>query len=187
MKTLIKSILVVAVMFGTYTGYASETLRTLPTFKFINEGDSISVTDSSGEVIYQGRINYNGNLIRLFDFSQLNDGVYTVEISKDFEVEIVNLNVKNKEVTLLTDSQEKIFKPVFRTENSKIIISKIALDTKEMEVELYYEDELIYNESVDGQEEDILNRVYKLDETNRGDYTAIVRTNDRVYIKRFRI
>ena len=92
-------------------------------FKLINEGDSISVTDSSGEVIYQGRINYNGNLIRLFDFSQLNDGVYTVEISKDFEIEILNLNVKNKEVTLLTDSQEKIFKPVFRTENSKIIMT----------------------------------------------------------------
>lgn len=187
MKTLIKSILVIAVMFGTCTAYANETLRNLPTFKFINEGDSISVTNSSGEVIYKGRVNYNGNLIRLFDFSQLNDGIYTVEISKDFEIEILNLNVKNKQVTLLTDSHEKIYKPVFRTENSKIIISKIALDTKQMEVEIYYGDELIYNENIDEQEESILNRVYKLDETNRGNYTAIIRANDRVFIKRFRI
>lgn len=187
MKTLIKSILVVAVMFGTYTGYANETLRTLPTFKFINEGDSISVTNSEGEVIYQGRVNYNGNLIRLFDFSQLNDGIYTVEISKDFEIQVLNLSVTNNKVTLLTDTQKKIFKPVFRVENNKLIISKIALDKKEMEVELYYGDALIYTEHVDGQNEDILNRVYQLDATNRGDYTAIIRANDRVYIKRFRI
>ncbi len=187
MKTLIKSILVVAVMFGTYTSYASETLSTLPTFKFVNEGDSISVTNSAGEVIYQGRVNYNGNLIRLFDFSQLDNGVYTVEISKDFEIETLNLNVTDNKVTLLTDSQEKIFKPVFRTKNDKLIVSKIALDQKEMKVEIYYKDELIFTENVDGQNGDILNRVYQLDATNRGDYTAVIRANDRVYVKNFRI
>lgn len=185
MKTLIKSILVVAVMFGTYTGYASETLKVFPTFKFVNEGSNISVTDASGKVIYQGTINYNGNLVRLFDFSQLKDGVYTVEIIKDFEIEILNLQVESKKVTLLTETQEKIFKPVFRIEEDKLIISKLALDTKQMTVELYYEDESIYTETIKGDE--VLNRVYHLDRNVRGEYTAIVRTNDRVFVQNFKI
>lgn len=186
MKTLIKSILVVAVMLGTCTGYASETLDILPTFKYINEGDSITVTDTSGKVIYSGRINYDGNLIRLFDFSKLKDGIYTVEISKDFEIEILSLRVDNTKVTLITDSQEKIYKPVFRTESGKLIVTKLALDTKEMDVELYFEDELIYTETVKGQES-ILSRIYGLDKSNPGHYTAIIKSNNRVYVENFRI
>ncbi|MFC0603330.1 hypothetical protein [Winogradskyella pulchriflava] len=186
MKTLIKSILVVAVMFGTYTGYANETVEVLPTFKYINEGDSISVTDASGKVIYNGRINYNGNLLRLFDFSELNNGTYTVEINKAFEIDVINLKVENKIVTLLASSQKKIFKPVFRTEKDKLIVSKLALDTKKINVEIYFEDQLIYTETVEGTE-DILNRIYKLDKNTNGNYTAIVRSNDRVFIQNFRI
>lgn len=186
MKTLIKGILVVAVMFGTSTAYANEVLKVLPTYKMINEGDSISVTDASGKVIYKGLINHSGNLVRLFDFTQLNNGVYTVEITKDFEIEILNLEVKNQEVSLMVNSHEKIFKPVFRTKNNQLIISKIALDTKEMKVEIYFEDELIYTENVKSQE-DTLNRIYRLDESNRGNYTAIIKTNNRVYAKNFRI
>lgn len=186
MKAFIKSILVITVMLVTYTSYANETLEISPTFKFINEGDNISVTNASGKVIYQGRINYNGNLLRLFNFSQLNNGVYTVEISKDFEIEVLDLMVKNEQVTLLKNSQEKIFKPVVRTKNNRLFISKIALDSKEMKVELYYEDELIYSEKIEDKE-DILNRIYKLDETNRGNYTAVIRTNDRVYTENFKI
>ncbi|MBC2843758.1 hypothetical protein [Winogradskyella flava] len=186
MKTLIKSILVVAGMLGTYTSYANETSDILPTFKYINAGDSISVTDASGEVIYSGHINYSGNLIKLFDFSKLKDGIYTVEVGKDFEIEIVNINVKNQVVTLLKDSQEKIFKPVFRAEDSKLIISKLALDSKEMKVELYFGDDLIHTETVESSDK-ILNRVYRLDKSNRGEYTAIIRSNGRVYVENFRI
>ncbi len=81
--------------------------------------------------------------------------------------------------------KEKIFKPVFRFENSKVLISKLAIDSDEMTVELYYENELIYTENVKGKE--ILNRIYQLDETLRGDYKAIIRSSNRVFIENFRI
>lgn len=185
MKTLIKSIMVVAVMLGTYTSYASETLKDLSTFKFVSEGHNLSVTDDSGKVIFSGRIKHNGNLVRLFDFSQLNNGTYTVEISKDFEIEVVELQVENKEVKILDNTQTKIYKPVIRSEEGLLIVSKIGLDTNEMKVELYFEDELIHTENVEGK--DVLNRVYKLDKSVTGDYTAVIRSNGRVYTKNFSI
>jgi hypothetical protein len=179
MKTLFKKILVLAVMFGTYTSYATDALKVSTTLNSAKKGSLLSITDASGEVIY------SGNLTTLFDFSQLRDGNYTIEVNKNFEIDINSIIVKNHVVTFIEDSAEKIFKPVFRTEDSMVLISKIALDTKEMQVELYYENELIHSETVKGHE--ILNRVYRLDETFKGEYTAIVKSNERVFIENFRI
>ena len=185
MKKLFKNILVLAVVLGTYTSYANETLKVATTFKHVKKGQLIAVSDASGEVIYKGTINYNGNLTTLFDFSQLKDGKYTVEITKDFEIEINTIEVKNNSVSYSSDSEVKIYKPVFRTKNDKVIISKLALDSKQMKVELYYENELIHTETVKGN--DVLNRVYKLDKTLNGNYTAIVKSEDRVFVENFRI
>lgn len=185
MKTVLRKILVVAVVLGTCTGYANETSEVKSTSHSIKKGNHISVSDSKGEVIYSGRISYNGSITNLYDFSRLKDGVYSVEVNKDFEIEINTITVKDGIVTFLQDFKEKIFKPVFRFENSKVLISKLALDSDEMTVELYYGTELIHVETVSGKE--ILNRVYKLDETLRGDYTAIIKSNDRVYVENFRI
>ena len=54
-----------------------------------------------------------------------------------------------------------------------------------MDVELYFEDELIHSENVEGK--DVLNRVYKLDTTVKDEYTAVIKSNGRVYTKNFRI
>ncbi|WP_299112197.1 hypothetical protein [uncultured Winogradskyella sp.] len=184
MKTIIKRILVVAVMLGTYTSYASETLNVLPTIKLVNEGDHISVTNPFGKVIFSSRIKHSGDITKLFDFSQLSDGIYNVEIGKAFEIESFNFKVEDHKTVLITESQEKIFKPVIRTEDSQLIVSKIALDSNKMYVKLYFEDELIHAETIEGSE-NIINRVYRLDKTHRGNYSAVIKTNDRVYIKNF--
>ena len=54
-----------------------------------------------------------------------------------------------------------------------------------MKVELYYNSELIHSETVKG--EAILNRVYKLDSKLKGDYTAVVKSDNRVFVENFRI
>lgn len=185
MKNLVKGILVVAVMFGTYTSYANEKTDNAPMYHYVNEGSKISVYDESGNTIYTGVVKYNGSLTRLYDFTQLDNGKYTIEINKDYEIEVTSILVNNREVTFVEDSKEKIFKPVFRNEDSRIIISKLGIDTNEMKVNLYYEDNLIYTDNVVGNK--VLNRVYRLDESLPGEYTAVVKANDRVFTERFRI
>ncbi|WP_407557089.1 hypothetical protein [Winogradskyella sp. 4-2091] len=185
MKTLFKNILVLAVMLGTCTSYANATVEVSRTFNSVNEGDLISVTDASGEVVYNGRINYSGNIQNLYDFSQLKDGVYTIEVNKDFEIKINKIQVLNNVVTFLESSNSTIYKPVFRSEDSKVIVSKLAIDTDHMEIELYFGNDLIYTETVKG--EDIINRVYQLDNTRKGEYTAIIKANGRVYVEDFKL
>ncbi len=185
MKKLVKSILVVAVMLGTYTSYASEKVYDKTPYHYVSEGSQISVYDEAGNKIYSGKVKYNGNLTKLYDFTQLDNGIYTIEINKDFEIEVNSIFVKNREVTFVENSNEKIFKPVFRNEDSRLIISKLGVDTNEMKVKLYFEDNLIYTDKVEGTQ--VLNRVYRLDESLPGEYTAVVNVSDRVFVENFRI
>ncbi|WP_422106760.1 hypothetical protein [Winogradskyella sp.] len=185
MKKIVRNILVVAVMLGTYTGYASETTSNLPTSYDVKKGKYISVKDESGNVIYKGEIDHNRSIKDFLNFSQLNDGVYFVEVSRAYEIEINTVEVKNSLVSFIDTAKETFFKPVFRAENSKVFISKLALDAKEMKVELYFEDELFHTETIKGGK--VLNRVYQLDHRLPGDYTVVMRTNDRVYVEHFRI
>lgn len=184
MKNL-KRILVVAVMLGTLTGYANDGEKVKSIFNYVAKGSHISVSDTKGEVIYSGQINYNGNLTTLFDFTQLKNGKYVVEINKDFEIEINTIEVKNHTVYFLDGTKKKIHKPVVRAESDKVLISKLATQSNEMKIELYYNNELIHSETVKG--EAILNRVYKLDSKLKGDYTAVVKSDNRVFVENFRI
>jgi hypothetical protein len=185
MKTVLRKILAVAVVLVTYTGYANERLEVQSTYNTLEKGIRISVSDAKGEVIYSGRINNNENITSLYDFTQLKDGIYRVEVNKAFEIEINAMTVKDGVVTFLEDFKEKIFKPVFRFENYKVLISKLALDSDEMTIELYYENNLIHKENVKGKE--ILNRVYQLDKSLQGNYRAVITSNARVYIENFRL
>lgn len=186
MKHLFKNILVLAVMFGTFTSFAIEGLKTSSSSTFkITKGDLISVTDNSGKTIYSGRTNYNGSLKALYDFSKLNDGLYFIEIDKDFEILSKTIEVKNHMVTYIGHTDKTIFKPVIKTEKSKLIISKLALNEENIEIEIYYQNDLIHSENVFANS--ILNKVYKLDENVKGEYTAIVRVNNRSYIESFKL
>ncbi|MDN3491680.1 hypothetical protein [Winogradskyella bathintestinalis] len=187
MKTVIKSILILAVMFGTFTSYANNVMEVPPTFNFVKKGNQISVTDATGEVIYSGEINYNGNLTTLFDFSQLKNGQYTVEITKGFEIEINTIEVKEHIVSYIHANKKTIYKPVVRNVNGKILISKLAINTNEMDVELYFEGDIIHTEKVTEKERNTLNRIYKLDQSRRGNYTTIIKSDDRVFVTSFRI
>ena len=185
MKRIVRNILAVAVVLGTYTSYASTEANTLPASYIINKNHNIKVTDASGKVVYSGSLNQNSKLTESFDFTQLKDGIYTVEITKAFEIEVNSVQVKNHSVTIIENAKETIFKPVVRTEHAKLLISKLSLNTKEMRVELYFEDELFYSETLEGEK--IINRVYQLDRDLEGDYTAVIKADERVYVEHFRI
>ncbi|NRD18445.1 hypothetical protein HNV08_00175 [Winogradskyella eckloniae] len=185
MRTVFKKLLVVALVFGTLTSYANEVVDVNTTMNYVKKGNHISVSDAFGKIIYSGEINYNGNLTSLYDFTQLQNGLYDVEVTNGYKIEISTIEVMNNKVSIVDVNKTVIFKPVVRNDNSQLIISKLALDHEDMEIELFYKGELIHTETVSG--ETILNRVYKLDATLKGNYTTIIKSNNRVFVKNFRI
>ncbi len=194
MKTKMKTILLVALMFGTLIGYAkdannSKELKAKRTvkveFKNVKKGQTLTIKNENGVSVYSNQIQIAGNYSKIFDFSALENGVYTAELNKDFEIIIKEFYVKNGFVTFLNNSNKKLFKPVIRTKDNFIYLSKLALNKKEMKVSIYYKGENILTETLKGN--DLLKRIYKLSEIKTGDYKVIVNSDNRTYIKNFNI
>jgi hypothetical protein len=194
MKTTIKRNVLVALMFGTLIGYAKE--NTEPTkkvgsnmvkveFNDVKKGHTLTIKDKKGVQIYSRIIESTGTFSKTFDLSALENGNYVAELNKDFEIILKTFNVKNGIVTFLSKKNQKVFKPVIRKKGDLILISKIAFDKQPLKVVLYYEDEEIIRETIKG--EDYLKRIYKLSDSEKGDYKIVILSNERMYIKDFRI
>lgn len=184
MKKLIRNTMVLVVMLVTHLGFAKDTNSNLLLTNHIKKGSHIAISNASGKIIFTENVNTNASISELFDFTQLRDGLYAVEITKGFEIKINTIAIKNHKLNVTT--KKTIFKPVLRTKDTKVFISKLALaDAKTMKIELYFEGDLFYSETVKGNT--ILNRVYQLDKRYAGDYKAIITANGRTYTEHFRI
>ena len=193
MKATIKRSLLVALMFGTLISYANE--NTTPTtntvdakrvkveYKTVKKGHSLTIKTENGLIIYNQIVERPGTYSKVFDLTNLEDGLYTTELDKDFEIHIKKIKVQNGFVTFLKKENKVIFKPVIRTQGDLLLISKIAFNKEPLKIVLYYDNDIILSETLEGKE--LLNRVYKLSKSERGAYKVIINTDNRTYTKDF--
>ena len=193
MKTLKTKVLVVVFMLGTLVNYANDkkvnsvlnAKKTKVVFKGTKKGHQLTIKDNNGVILHSENVVKNGNLVKFFDFSKLKNGSYTLELEKDFEINIKSIRIENNKVIFDDNANKVIFKPVIRNEENRLMISKITFDEKPLEVVLYYKNEVIYSEVLKANK--IVNRVYKLNKEVKGDYTVIIRNNGRSYVNEFKI
>lgn len=193
MKTFKNTALVIAILLVTLNSYAHSDVETTPKpfsndliINKVNKGHLLAIKDDTGKTIYTEVIDTNQSFDTNFDFSQLKDGLYTLELNKDFEIKTKRFVVTSKEVTFLKNTEQSIYKPVFRIENSRVLISQLALDKKStLKIKIFFENELIVNEDVSGNA--ILKRVYNLKETTPGRYKIVMKANGRTYKRNFKI
>ena len=191
MKTLNKTTLVVALMFGTLASYAVSNVETAPTaisndatlIKEVKRGYLLSIKDYTGTTIYTETVStFNTS----YDLTKLEDGLYTLELAKDFEIKSQQFVVASEEVTFLKNTKKSVYKPVFRFENSRMLISQLALDKEStLDIKIFFENDLIHHESVSGNA--ILNRVYNVKENLPGRYKVVMKANGRTYKRNFKI
>ena len=193
MKTTIKKYLVVIVMMlVTSINYANKNTavkivdgkKVRIEFESVKKGHTLSVKDKNGTVIYSQEIENSGTYSKVLDLSKLEKGNYTTELEKDFEIIIKPFTVLDGQVSF--DEEKTIFKPVIRAENNLVLISKLAFDNQPLKIAIYYNDEVIFSETVK-DEKNLLKRVYKLSKEEKGDYKVIINSNNRSYIKDFNI
>jgi len=179
-------------MFGALTGYANE--NTKPTdvddnvkiiFKSVKKGQALTIANEYGQTIYKEKIKSSGNYSRIFNLKNLEDGLYTTELNKDFESVITKIKVVNGKATFLKNNEKIIFKPVIRKEGDCILISKIDFNKAPLKISLYFKGEEIHSETLKGN--GVLNRIYKLSENVKGNYKVIVSTDNKVYKEDFTI
>ena len=190
----IKKIILVALMFGTLITNANEkdnsnykeAKKTVKVeFNNVKKGQTLTIKNSNGLTVYNNEIQNSGDYSKTFDFSALENGIYSAELNKDFEIVIKQFNVENGLVTFLNNKDEKIFKPIIRTEGELLLISKINFNNEPLKVTLYYNDEAVLSETISGDK--LLQRVYQLSEKEVGAYKVVVSSDERTYTKDFTI
>ena len=173
------------------TGYANEITNDpksdITTFRFVNakKGHQILIKNEDGSVIHRETVERNGNYAQHFDLTNLSDGLYTIELDKDFEIVVKPFKMVSKQVIFLNGKQTTEFKPVVRTNENKVMISQLALKAQTLNIELYYQDELIHKDVLKG--DSILERVYSLSKERKGNYTLKMTSNNRLFTEQFSI
>jgi hypothetical protein len=193
MKTMKTKVLAVAFILGAFVNYANSTnlnnvlnaKKVTIEFNDAKKGHLLTIKDKDGTILHSENVIKEGRLVKIFDFSKLENGVYSLELNKDFEIIVKTLEVKNNKVLFNENSKKVVFKPVIRNKKNILMISQIAFDKKPIKVVLFFDDEIIYSETI--KSEVILNRVYKLDKEIKGNYKVIVYSNNRNYIQDFTI
>ena len=191
MKT-IKRITVAAFILASLIGYANEDKKTTNNkakktvklvFNNVKKGQILSIRDEQGFELYNNKIKNSGNYSKIFDFSALEDGIYSAELNKDFKIITKKVIVKNGLVTFLNNKNKTEFKPLIRTKNNLLYISKLALNPESIKITIYYKETAIFSETLKDKKN--LKRIYKLSKNEIGKYKVIIDTKDRYFVKDF--
>ena len=191
MNLIKKSLSVVVVfMLGTLFTYANVTIISKKTkavkvvFENVEKNHSLTVIDSQGVILHKENVSSNGHLVKFFDFSSLKDGKYQIQVDKEFEVLVKNIEIKKNTVLLNDDLDEVVFKPVVMKKNNFVFISRINFDKTPMHVSIFYKDEQILDETITSNK-DVIEKAYKLDDSIKGDYKVVVHNHDKSVVKEF--
>lgn len=194
MKTTIKKFLVVVTMLGTLLNYANEAeisfnllegKKVKVTFNTVIKGNTLSIKDNNGTVVYRQQIKNTGIFSRILNLSNLETGNYSAELEKDFETIVRDFTILKDKVSFKEES--KVFKPVIRTKNNLLLVSQTGFNKEPMKVVIYYNEEVIFSETVQRNTKIFLNRAYRLDKEIKGDYKILVKNNNKTYLKNFTI
>ena len=140
----------------------------------------IFIKNTTGKIIYEKPVNITS--IQDIDFSYLQNGYYTLEINKDFQIEIKPFTVISGKAIFHPKAEKTVFKPVIRSNKNKILISKLNFETCSMKVNIYYEDELILSDIIEGKK--LIQKIYTLHKNKKGDYKIVTKVNDRIYTRK---
>ena len=189
MKTIKKMTLIV-LMLVTTLSYAEKknsakfSKVTVVEFTNAKKGQLLLVKDEYGIILHSETVASSGYLSKTFDLTQLKEGKYTIELDNDFEIFIKPFEIKNNSVAFIKNKETKVFKPTIRTVSNKLLVSQMSLDSKPVKIEIYYEDDLIYSETIVGKK--TVNRIYKLQDKELGKYYTIIKVGNRSYIEYFK-
>ena len=191
MRTTIKKTMVLVLIFVTFISSAIENSksnklvsvkRVKVEFRNVKKGQTFIIRNENKIIVHKQKIVKLGTFSKVFDLTNLKDGIYTSEVEKDFEISIKKFSVSNGYVTFIKEESKKIFKPLIRLKGDLLLISKVSFK-EPLNIVLYYEENTIVDEQFEGK--DIINRIYKLSESQKGDYKIIINSENRIFKKEF--
>lgn len=138
----------------------------------------INISNSFGETVYyhetkEGIVNHN----RLFDFSQLEQGNYKVEVKIDgaSNEQLMTINKKG----IVVGNSSKRTDPFFNYKDNILSLSYLNHSIEEMSMNIYQKSNLIWETKMDAQF--VLHKGFDLSKLKRGEYTVVFSAGNEIY------
>ena len=145
-----------------------------------SDGDlTISVKDSYGEVLYSEE--FSGSYFsKKYDLNTLPTGNYYFEVEGSTKINLMPFTVTSKGFEFNNEITSTYYKPTIRQEGDLILISKIAFNQENLEINLYDEESnLLYNELLNGEVN--LGKALSLKDLRTGNYKLVTKSAGKVF------
>ena len=193
MKNLMKSILVLTIAFGSFSINASNFAANIEvsrveskliklTLDNLEDGITIQLKDSYGEIIYNENVNED-KYIKSFSLVNLVDGNYSLEFRGNTVIKIKSFSIENNDVVLNDNNEVVIFKPTVFLKGDYVYVNKLASDENEtFRISIYDENSnLLTTENVTGLKN--LGRKFNIALLETGKYDFVMESNGEVFHK----
>ncbi|MCB0743593.1 MAG: hypothetical protein KDC67_06800 [Ignavibacteriae bacterium] len=199
MKKEFKKGILLVTMLATMISYATDLSfleikndikKTVLSLNIVKQGQQLLIKDVYGIILYKEQIKKSGTYHKEFDLTTLPNGNYFFELEKELETQIIPFTVSFGNVEFIKEREVHFFKPFVRFKDHKILLSRLSIDNKPLTVQIYYNsddgfsnDELIFSENIENTS--IVERVYSFLKDKKGDYTIIMKVDDRTFSETF--
>ena len=196
MKNLARKSLVVFGLITVLSSFANENVETLKEketnvthmrFENVLRGSSLSIVDKYGLVLYNEAIKQDGDYSKGFDLTTLPDGDYFFELNSEFKIVVRPFNVHSNEVVFDKELEESIYKPMLRTKDDLVFVSRVAMENTPLSYKIYYEDNFELVDAVSFKESEEVKKVYDFSNSERGTYIFVFEFEGRKFTKTIKI
>jgi hypothetical protein len=138
----------------------------------------ISIQDASGDVVYyketEGKMT---DYRKVFDFSKLEAGRYTLVVTIDGATSKRDFSIDNKSIEV--GKMKSIVDPYFAYNNNILHLAYLNYPGENMDLMIYSGNELIYNKALENTFS--VNEGLNLSKLKAGNYQVVLATGDQVF------
>ncbi|MFN8256250.1 MAG: hypothetical protein U0W24_11205 [Bacteroidales bacterium] len=140
----------------------------------------LSITDVDGVILFTEKLEQTSNgFSKVYNFENLSNGNYTIELNGDFKKVSFPVTIESKDYVSLTNAKSEFFKPIFRVNGSKVLITKNNPYLIPVTINVYNKyGELVYEETMESKKE--IAKIINLSEAF-GSFKIVVLANGEVF------
>ena len=186
MKKVVRSAVIVALMFATAIGMANEPkLRTESASKNLilemdaeNNQTSVKFIDNEGNVIHSDSNANTDDYIKKFNLQTLPEGLYYLKIENSLRELVYTLSVNETNIDVVENRE--ILKPAFKSQDNKVSLSLLNLKKEDVEIKVLDSSSRIVFEEVLSEEMNI-QKAFDFNLAPEDTYTIVVKDSNDIY------
>ena len=138
---------------------------------------SIFVTSDEGKVVHEETLQSQKSYGRVYDFSYLKDGKYTIISDDEFIRTTTEVKVHWTDIEVLSNEVE--YKPIFSTKGSSVMVNYLNINSEDIKFSIEGEQGVLY-ESAEGSDISFQKKM-GISKMHPGDYSANVEVGSKTY------